>query len=99
MNLQPLGGEFKVGLQDLDVVAFSPYLQSVLPGKLGGLKLSFNSTVSGTPDEILLKGTLSFKDLDLILDAMPDAPLKSARLETTYDLLFSGLKIGCSSGS
>jgi AsmA protein len=89
VNLQPLGGEFKVDLQDLDVVAFSPYLQSALPGKLGGLKLSLNSTVSGTPDEILLKGTLSLKELDLILDAMPDAPLKSARLETTYDLLFT----------
>lgn len=89
VNLQPLGGEFKVDLQDLDVVAFSPYLQSVLPGKLGSLKLSLNSTVSGTSDEILLKGTLSLKELDLVLDAMPDAPLKSARLESTYDLLFS----------
>ena len=89
VNLQPLGGEFKVGLQDLDVVAFIPYLQNVLPGKLGGLKLSFNSTVSGTPDEILLKGTLSFKELDLILDAMPETHLKNAQLETTYDLLFS----------
>lgn len=89
MNLQPLGGEIKIELQGLDTVAFRPYLQNVLPGKLGALKLDFNSTVSGTPDDISLKGALSLKELDLVLDAMPDAPLKNARLDATYDLLFS----------
>jgi AsmA protein len=89
MNLQPLGGEFNVELQDLDTVAFHPYLQDVLPGKLGALKLDFRSTVSGTPDDISLKGALSLKELDLVFDAMPEAPLKNARLDATYNLLFS----------
>jgi AsmA protein len=89
VNLQPLGGDFKVELQDLDVVAFRPYLQNILPGKLGGLKLNLKSTVSGTPEEISLKGTLSLKELDLILDAMPDAPLKNARLDANYNLRFT----------
>ncbi|MDH3454528.1 MAG: AsmA family protein, partial [Desulfuromonadales bacterium] len=88
VNLQPLGGDFNVELQDLDVVAFRPYIQDALPGKLGGLKLNVKSRVSGTPDEVSLKGTLSLQELDLILDAMPDAPLKKARLDATYDLLF-----------
>ncbi|MDT8444658.1 MAG: AsmA family protein [Desulfuromonadales bacterium] len=89
MNLQPLGGEFKIELQGLDAVAFRPYLQDILPGKLGALKLDINSTVSGTPEEISLKGALSLKELDVVFDAMPDTPLKNARLDATYDLVFS----------
>lgn len=88
VNLQPLGGDFNVELQGLDVVALRPYLQDALPGKLGGLKLNVKSRVFGTPDDVSLKGTLSLQELDLILDAMPDAPLNNARLDATYDLLF-----------
>lgn len=87
VNLQPLSGDFDIQLQNLDVVAFKPYLQESLPGKLGGLKLNLKSAVSGTLDEVLLKGTLSLVDLDLLLDAMPDAPLENAQLDVNYDLL------------
>ena len=88
VSLQSLGVNLKVELQDLDAVAFKPYFQNALPGKLGGLKVNLESTVTGTPDEIVLKGNLSFTDLDLLLDAMPDAPLENAQLEIDYDLLF-----------
>lgn len=89
VNLQPPGVDFKVALQDLDVIAFRPYLHDALPGTLGGLKLSFVSSVSGTPEELALQGTLSLKELDLTLDAIPDAPLEKARMDATYDLLFN----------
>jgi len=88
VSLLPLGGNFKIELQNLDAVAFKPYLQNVLPGKLGGLKLNFKSTVSGNLDEVLFKGTLSLSELDFLLDAMPDAPLENARLDADFDLLF-----------
>ncbi len=88
VNLQPLSGDFEIQLQDLDVVAFKPYLEDALPGKLGGLKLNLKSAVSGTLDEVLLKGTLSLVDLDLLLDALPEAPLENAHLDVNYDLLF-----------
>jgi len=89
VNLQPLGGDFEIDLQDLDVVAFKPYLQDALPGELGGLKLNLQSALSGTSEKVSLKGTLSLQELDLLLDALPDAPLKNARLDVTYDLTFN----------
>jgi AsmA protein len=90
INLQPLSGSLDVTLQNLDVVAFSPYLQGALPGKLGGLKLNLKSTLSGTPDEVILKGNLSLTDLDLLLDALPDAPLENANLDVNFNVLFAG---------
>jgi len=89
VNLQPLGVDFEIDLQDLDVVAFKPYLQDALPGELGGLKLNLQSTLSGSSAEVSLKGTLSLQELDLLLDALPDAPLKNARLGANYDLTFN----------
>lgn len=89
VSLLPLSGNFEVALQNLDIVAFSPYIQNVLPGKLGGVKLNLKSNLSGTLDEISLKGTLLLSQLDLLLDALPDAPLKNARLETNYNVLFA----------
>ena len=89
VSLQPLGGDFNVELQNLDVVAFKPYFQEALPGELGGLKLNFKSTVAGTMDEIFLKGKVSFSELDLRLDSMPDVPLKNAQLNVNYGLVFT----------
>jgi len=89
VSLRPLGVNFEVGLQDLDVIAFKPYFHNALPGTLGGLKLNLKSTVSGTPDEISLQGTLSLLELDLLLDALPDAPIEDATLALNYDFILS----------
>jgi AsmA protein len=87
INLSPLGGDFQIELQNLDIVPFKPYFQDSLPGKLGGLKLGIKAKVSGTPAEIALKGTLALDGLDLALDAMPETSLKNTRLTADYDLL------------
>ncbi len=86
VNLSPLGGEFQIELQNLDIVPFKPYFQGSLPGKLGSLKLDINAKVSGTPAQVTLKGSLLLDELDLLLDAMPGAELKNARLAADYDL-------------
>lgn len=86
VNLSPLGGEFQIELQNLDIVPFKPYFQGSLPGKLGSLKLDINAKVSGTPAQVTLKGSLLLDELDLLLDAMPGAQLKNARLAADYDL-------------
>lgn len=89
LNLQPVEAVFDVNLQDLDVVAFNPYFADSLPGKLGGLKLNLKSKVSGNPDKVAVQGTLSLADLDLQLDALPDAPLQKASLNVDFDLAFA----------
>jgi AsmA protein len=82
-----LGGEFQAKLQNLDMVPFTPYFQDRLPGNLGGLLLTFDARVTGTPSEVDLKGNLVLDRLDLSLDALPDSPVKNARLAVDYDLL------------
>ncbi len=89
ISLQPLGGDFNIELQNLDVVAFKPYFQEYLPGELGGIKLNFKSTLAGTLDEVLLKGKVSISELDMRLDVIPDMPLNNAQLSVNYGLVFT----------
>ncbi|MCF6237657.1 MAG: AsmA family protein, partial [Candidatus Marinimicrobia bacterium] len=89
ISLQPLGGDFIVELQNLDVVAFKPYFQEALPGELGGMKLNFKSTLAGTLDEVFLKGKVSLSELDLRLDVIPDVPVNNAQLKVNYGLVFN----------
>lgn len=89
INLLPFGVDLNVELQQLDVVSFKPYLQNIVPGKLESLKLNLKSTLNANFDEVSMKGSLSFAELYLLLDALPDAPLEDARLNVNYDLLLS----------
>ncbi len=89
INLQPFNVTFDIAMKDLDVVAFSPYFKDALPGKLGGAKLSLNSKLLGTFEDLGLKGSLSVADLALLLDAMPDAPLENAVVNVDFDMLLA----------
>jgi len=88
VSLVPLGGDFDINLQGLDVVAFKPYLTGVLPGKLGGLKLGLKTNVTGSKDDLSLKGTLQLSELDFVPDALPEAALENASIDVDYNLQF-----------
>jgi AsmA protein len=92
INLQPFSVDFDIAMKALDVVAFSPYFKESLPGKLGGAKLSLKSTLLGTFEDLVLKGSVSLADLDLLLDAMPEAPLENAEVKVDFDLLLAHKK-------
>lgn len=89
VNLVPFEVDLAVELQTLDVVAFKPYLQDVVPGKLESLKLNLTSSLAVSFDKVSLQGSLSLGDLYLLLDALPEVPLKDATLNVDYDLLYS----------
>ena len=89
ISLIPLGGDFNIDLQSLDVVAFKPYLKEAVPGKLGSLKLSVNTDVAGNLDDIDLNGTIKFTELDFVPDALPEAVLDNASVTVGYDLNLS----------
>lgn len=89
VSLLPFSGDFEVDLQGLDMVAFSHYLKSSLPGQFGGLKLSLRAAFSGDFEDVALQGELQLDDLDFIPTAMPDAALKDARIDINYDLRFN----------
>jgi len=86
-------GDFKVKLEGFDALAFRPYFIDAVPGKLEGLKVNLEAKVTGGLEDISADGTLKLTELDLTLDALPDAPLKKAKIEIGYDLSI-GLKSG-----
>ena len=86
-------GDFKVKVEDFDALAFRPYFNDAVPGKLEGLKVNLEANVMGGLEDISADGTLKLTELDLTLDALPDAPLKNAKIEFAYDLSI-GLKSG-----
>lgn len=89
VTLLPLGGTFQAEVEKLDAVPFTPYFQAALPGKLNGMTVNVKASVAGTAEEVKLKGTLTLDGLDLVLDALPEAPIKNARFAAGYDLLFN----------
>ena len=92
INLQPFSVDFDIAIKGLDVVAFSPYFKEGLPGNLGGAKLSLESSLLGTFEDLGLKGSVSLADLDLLLNAMPEAPLENAAVNVDFDILLAHKK-------
>jgi len=91
-------GRAKILLQDLDVTAFTPYFQEYVPGKIGSLRLNLDLAVEGGREMVQSNGNVALKGIDMVLDAMRDAPLRNADLTLDYavkaDLQGSTLDIG-----
>ena len=86
VRLNPLSAEGKLALTGLDIVQFKHYFEGALPGTLGGLNLSLESTFDGGLEALSAKGHLTAADLDLTLEALPDAPLEKMQIGVDYDL-------------
>jgi AsmA protein len=99
-NVTEASGKVKINLAGLDITAFAPYYRNALPGNLEGLKLSLDVVIEGGAKKLSSKGSVVFKELDLILDAMKESPLRDARLNLDYvldvDLVAKILTIGSS---
>lgn len=77
-------GNARVRLTDLDITGFAPYLRGHIPGTLGALKVSTDLTLAGDASQLTSRGQLTLANLDLTLEALPDAPLRQARLGLDY---------------
>jgi len=76
----------KVKLGDLDVTAFSPYYAGLVPGKLGSLKLALDLQVAGGAQSVSSQGVIELKQLDLLLKALPEAPLRGVSASLDYNV-------------
>jgi len=94
VSLLGASGDFEITLEGLDALAFGPYFKDSVPGKLDGLKLNLETKLSGGLEDISATGTINMTGIDLTLDALPDAPLKNARVGVDYDL-----SLGLNSGA
>lgn len=78
-------GTFHIDLQGLDAIAFAPYYREKVPGKLSRLLIDLQGEFGLQNKVVSAKGSLHGRDLDLLLLAIPTAPLQGARVEATYD--------------
>lgn len=70
------GGRAKVKLADLDVTAFAPYYKEKLPGRLSAAKLTLDLDAEGSTQSVTSFGRVELKEIDLLLNALKDAPLR-----------------------
>lgn len=91
-------GQALIKLEKLDLSAFTPYFKEALPGNLGSAKLSLDIEAEGGADAVHSKGKVTLDQLDLVLNALKDAPFKGARASLDYvldaDLKGAVLKLG-----
>jgi AsmA protein len=85
-DLETRSGQVKLQLADFDVTAFSPYFRDQLPGKLGALKLSLDLSAEGGVESLATRGQIVLQNIDIALNALPEAPIKDASLNLDYDV-------------
>jgi AsmA protein len=78
----------KVVLSGLDVMPFAPYFRNQLPGRLEQAQIDLDLQLSSQPKQLASEGRVLLQHVDLQLDAMPQAPLKGAKIEADYNLRF-----------
>lgn len=87
-DLNQQQGSVTLNLASLDLIQLAPYYRDALPGKLGSGMLSLNIEADIAPRKISSKGKLVLNQVDLLLNALPDAELKQAKLKIDYALDF-----------
>jgi AsmA protein len=87
-NIADQSCDLILDLKPLDIVQFAPYYRDSLPGKLGAALVSMNLEVALKQGQIHSKGQLLLNDVDLVMDALKQAPLKQVDLRTDYAIEF-----------
>ncbi|NOY13737.1 MAG: DUF748 domain-containing protein [Deltaproteobacteria bacterium] len=85
-NIAGQTGALDMRLTSLDLVQFAPYYRRALPGILGSGSLMINTSIRFQPGRIAAEGKVQFENLDLVLNALPDAPLQQGKLGLNYAL-------------
>lgn len=78
--------QVSVSLAGFDAVPFSPYFKDQLPGQLRSSLLDLNLTLAGDEERLKSEGSIDITNLNLQLEALPDAPLKNGTLGFEYAL-------------
>jgi AsmA protein len=76
----------RINVQNLDATAFLPYAADTLPGRLNSLIINLNARVEGSINQATAAGTLSLRDIDLVLDDLAEAPIRGAFASIDFDM-------------
>lgn len=89
-NVRPLRkeGTFRINLQGLDALMFEPFFRGKVPGQLSRLLLDLQGEIDLQQSRIAAKGTVSGREMNLLLAALPAAPIQNARIKADYALVY-----------
>jgi AsmA protein len=78
--------DLKAMVSGLDIMAFAPYFQDKIPGKLGSLTVDLDLKADAGPDALDSKGKITLKNINLVLDSMKKSPIQNATISLDYDV-------------
>jgi AsmA protein len=87
-DLKKQSGNISLGLEPLELIQFAPYYRAFLPGKLGTGRLSLTIEADIAPGRVSSKGQVLLDQFDLVLNGLPDAEFKQAKLKIDYALIY-----------
>lgn len=87
-SVDPAKGDIEadIRLDGFHPVDFSPYFRTALPGRVTGAALDMKTSLRRHGKKLDASGRVEIRDLSLVLDALPEAPVQNARLRLDYDL-------------
>lgn len=83
-DLKEKGGKADILLSGLDASAFFPYFRDKVPGTLRSLTVDADLSVEGNASKVDSEGKIILNGVDLVLDAMKEAPIEDADLGLDY---------------
>jgi AsmA protein len=86
VNLAKASAGAKVVLSGLDVMPFAPYFRDQLPGRLQRAQVDLDLRLSGSQEQLASEGRVRLQNVDLQLNALPQAPLTGAQIDADYKL-------------
>jgi AsmA protein len=85
-NPQVQSGKIKLKLDNFNLLDFYPFFEDKLPGKLKAFMVDLDLSINKETDLISSSGNIIFRNIDLTLAALKDAPIKNAKVTLGYDL-------------
>ncbi|MBM4310726.1 MAG: AsmA family protein [Deltaproteobacteria bacterium] len=76
----------RIDLTNLDAAALMPYATDVIPGRLHSLTANLHAKLEGDANQISASGMLELRDIDILLNDLPEAPISKAALSAEFDI-------------
>ncbi len=88
VDLLRQSGNAALRVSPLDLIPFTPYYRTHLPGTLGQAHMEVNLDLDWTPERLLSRGKIALNQVDMMLRDLPDMPMRGVRLATDYSIRY-----------
>ena len=81
-----MGVSSRIRIRDFDVAGFMAYAPEDLPANLTGMKLDMDIRADASAETVDSEGRITLRNIDFVLDDMPEAPFENARVVVDYEV-------------